>query len=123
MKRSPGADPVAAVDHEQDGVDVVEGAIDRALHALGEGVERPLESRHVDEHELVVLAVGDAEDPPARGLRLVGDDRHLGAAKRVDERGLADVGPAGDGDEAAFHGLLGRVRAGCPPGAPHLPVP
>ncbi len=79
------ADSLAAVEHEQDGVDVVERAVDGALHALGEGVEGPLEARHVDEHELVLLAVGDAEDPPASCLRLVGDDRHLGAAKRVDE--------------------------------------
>ena len=86
-----GADALAAVEHEQDGVDVVERAVDRALHALGEGVQRPLESGHVDEHELVVVAVGDAEDPPAGGLRLVGDDDHLGAAERVDERGLADI--------------------------------
>ena len=103
----PGADPLAAVDHEQHRVDVVERAVDGALHALGEGVARALEAGHVDEHELVVLAVRDADDPPTRRLRLVGDDHDLRAAERVDEGGLSDVGPAGDGDEAALHGLSG----------------
>jgi hypothetical protein len=98
-------------------------AMKRSLHALGEGVEGPLEARHVDEHELVLVVVGDAEDPPASCLRFVGDDRHLGAAKRVDEARLADVGSAGNGDEAAFHAPPGRVPSSLPLGAPHLPVP
>ena len=103
MKRSPRADPVARVDHEQHRVDVLERRVDGALHALGERVARPLEAGQVGEHELVVVAVGDPEDAPPRRLRLVRDDRHLAAAERVDERRLADVRPAGDGDEAALH--------------------
>ena len=53
--------------------------------------------------ELVVVAVRDPEDAPPGRLRLVGDDRHLPAAERVHERRLADVRPAGDGDEAGSH--------------------
>ena len=95
------ADVRARVDDEQDGVDVVEGRVDRLLHALGERVDRTLEPGKVDERELVVGAVRDAEDPPARRVRDVRGDRDLLAAERVDERGLADVRAAGNGDETA----------------------
>ena len=94
------ADPLARGEDEQHGVDVLERRVDGALHVLGQRVERPLEARQVGEDELVVVAVGDAEDPPPRRLRLVGDDRDLAAAERVHERRLADVRPPGDGDEA-----------------------
>ena len=57
----------------------------------------------VGEDELVVVAVRDPEDAPPRRLRLVGDDRDLAAAERVDERRLADVRPAGDGDDPGLH--------------------
>ena len=86
-----GADVGAAVDDEQDAVEVLERGVHGALHALGERVERALEAGEVGEHELVAVAVRDPEDPAARRLRLVGDDRHLAAAERVDERRLADV--------------------------------
>ena len=49
-----GADALARGEHEQDGVDVVERAVDRALHPLGQRVERPLEAGQVGEHELRV---------------------------------------------------------------------
>ena len=81
MKRSPAPIRSRADEDEQHRVDVLERAVDGALHALGQGVERPLEPRQVDEHELVAVAVRDADDPPARRLRLVGDDRHLAAGR------------------------------------------
>ena len=106
-----GADALARREHEQHGVDILERRVDRALHALGQCVERPLETRQVGEDELVVVAVRDPEDPAPRRLRLVGDDRDLAAAERVDERGLADVRPPGDGDEAATsRGQVPRLR-------------
>ena len=43
---------------------------------------------------------GDAEQAMARGLRAVGGDADLGADQRVDQRRLADVGTADDGDLA-----------------------
>jgi hypothetical protein len=97
-----GADALARRQHEQDSLDVFERGVDRALHVLRQRVERPLKPREVREHELVVVAVGDPEDPPPGRLRLVRDDRHLAAAEGVDERRLADVRPAGDGDETRF---------------------
>ena len=102
MKRSPAPIRSRQSTTNSTRVDVLERRVDGALHALGERVERPLEAGQVGEHELVVVAVRDPEDPPARRLRLVGDDRHLAAAERVDERRLADVRPARDGDEADF---------------------
>ena len=40
-----GADALARREDEHDGVDVLEGAVDRALHPLGQRVERALEAR------------------------------------------------------------------------------
>ena len=94
---------LAGVEHEQDGIDVAQAVVDRALHAPRERVERPLESRQVDEHDLEVVAVHDAECALARRLRLVGDDRDVRARERVRERGLADVRAPRETDEPAAH--------------------
>ena len=98
-----GADPLPRREDEEDGLDLFEGCVDGLLHPLCERVERTLEAGQVGEDELVVVAVRDPEDAPPRGLRLVGDDRDLAAADRVHERRLADVRPAGDGDDAGLH--------------------
>ena len=98
-----GADAFACAEDEQHAVHVVERAVDRALHVLGERVLRTLEAGQVGEHELVVVARQDPVDAAPRRLGLVRDDRDLAAAKRVDERRLADVRAARHGDEAAPH--------------------
>ena len=97
-----GADPLLAVDHEQGEVGVGELALDPVLHALGEHVARALHAGQVDEDELAAgLDVGgDAADRPPRRLRPHRDDRDVAADDRVDQRRLADVGPAGEADEA-----------------------
>ena len=102
MKRSPGPDALLAVDHEEDDVGVGQLALDPALHPLGEDVARALHAGKVDEDELALgLEVGgDAADRPARRLRPAGDDRDVGADEGVDQGRLADVGPAGEPDEA-----------------------
>ena len=97
-----GDEPVArphalrAVDDEQGGVGVGELLLDAALHPLGQRVPRPLDAREVDQDHLPAggLVGRDAADRAPRGLRPVGDDRDLGADERVDQRRLADVGPA-----------------------------
>ena len=107
------ADPVARREDEEHDVDVLERAVHRLLHALGERVHRPLEARQVDEHELPVVAVRDAEDPPPGRVRHGRGDRDLLAGERVDERRLADVRPTRDGDEADLHaGRSGARRSG-----------
>ena len=98
-----GADAVAGGDDEQHDVDVLERGVDRLLHPLRERVHRTLEPGQVGEHELPVGAVGDAEDAAARRVRHLRRDRDLVAAERVDERRLADVGPACDRDDAGLH--------------------
>ena len=98
-----GADPVARRDDEQDDVDVLERRVDRVLHPLGQRVHRALEAGQVGEHELPVGPVRDAEDPATGRVRDVRGDRDLVAAERVDERRLADVRSARDGDEARSH--------------------
>ena len=103
------ADPVARREDEEDGVDVLERRVDRVLHPLGELVHRPLEAGQVDEHELPVLAVRDAEDPAARRVRDARGDRDLLADERVHERRLADVRAAGDRDEAGLHSGRSQV--------------
>src|SRR5204862_3559789 len=54
----------------------------------------------VHQQDLRVVLNGDAHQPRTRGLRLVADDRDFLSNQRVDERGLAGVGRADDGDEA-----------------------
>ena len=102
MKRSPGPDPLLAVDDEEHGVGALELVLDPALHPLGEHVARALDPGQVDEHQLP--ARGDVGRDTAAGaagrLRAVGDDRDLGADDRVDERRLADVRAPGEADEA-----------------------
>jgi hypothetical protein len=97
------ADPVACGEDEEHDVDVLEGGVDGLLHALGELVHRLLEAGQVDEHELPVLVVRDPEHPSPRRVRDLRGDRDLLADEGVDERGLADVRPSRDGDEAGLH--------------------
>ena len=102
--------PRLRVDQEQAPVGVLGAAPGRLDHRL---LERAAGARRedaggVDEHQLRVALDGDAEDPPARGLHLGGDDRDLGADQPVEQRRLADVGRAQQRDEAA----AGRGAAG-----------
>jgi hypothetical protein len=103
-KRSP--EPMcarASTTRRTASVHVLERGVHRRLHALGECVQRTLEARHVDERELEVGAVRDAEQAATGRVRHVGRDRDLLARERVHERGLADVRTAGDCDDAALH--------------------
>ena len=112
MKRSPGPTPCSPLTTISAASESRELALDAPLHALGERVARALHAGQVDEHQLAVVAVGgDAADRAAGRLRLVGDDRDLGADDRVDERRLADVRPAGERDEAAARQRSGASSA------------
>ena len=99
-----GAEALLGVDDQQAAVRIGELVLDPVLHPFGELVARTLDARQVNEDQLPVGPVGDAADRPPGRLGLVGDDRDLGADDRVGQRRLADVRPAGKGDEA---------RAGC----------
>ena len=103
MKRSPGPTCGVGGQHEQHGVGVGQRVLHAPLHPLGHRVARALHARQVHQHQLPVLARGDAPDLPAGGLGLVGDDRHLLAHHPVHQRRLAGVRAAGQGDEARPH--------------------
>ena len=74
----------------------------RAVHPLVEPRAVPrLETGRVDEDELRVARGQDAGDAVTRRLRLARGDADLLADQVVEQRRLADVGPADDGDVAA----------------------
>src|SRR5579875_2241785 len=54
----------------------------------------------------------DSMDAVARGLGLTGDNRYFFAGEGIQQRGLAGVGAADDGDEsgAHFHSLVSSGR-------------
>ena len=56
----------------------------------------------VDEHELRLVGGVDAHHPVARGLRLPWGDADFLPDDAVEQRRLADVGAADDGDEATL---------------------
>ena len=107
-----GQGEAARFDHEQDQVHVA----DRAHHGLvqrlvqGRGM-LGLETGRVHEDELGFILGTDARDAVARGLGLARGDGDLLAHQCIHQRGLAHIGLAHDGDQAAAL-LFWRVDAG-----------
>jgi predicted GTPase len=77
------------------------------------GVQRPMDARRIDEHQLPVVIGLDPDDARARRLRLVGDDRHLGTDQAVEQGRLPRVWAADEGDvagaehKADYSGFMG----------------
>ena len=69
-------------------------------HADVHPVERAMDAGGVEEHHLRVGVMSHTEDSRPRRLRLVGDDRQLGADQPVEQRRLARVRAADEGDKA-----------------------
>ena len=69
-------------------------------HAPIHPVHRLVDAGSVDEHNLPARRVSDTENPMARRLRLIRDDRELLSGEPIEQRGLAGVGPAHDGQRA-----------------------
>ena len=61
-----------------------------------------LETGRIDKHELVGAFAADAGDAVARGLRLARGDADLLADQRIQQRGLAHIGLADDGNQPAM---------------------
>ena len=122
------ADPVRRVHHHDDRVHALRRLADEVVQPRAEERPRLVEPRRVGEHDLVAVGGQDGAGVVARRLRLVRDDGHLPSDERVDQRRLADVRPADDGDEAAAEartsaaGSTGRRRAAAAPGAATPPV-
>ncbi len=111
-----GAERLGRVEQHERGVDLAQRVVDGRLHAARERVERLLEARQVEQHDLAAVEADDAGDAPPGGLRVVADDADLAPDQRVDQRGLAHVGTPEDGDEAAAEvarqpALIGRRSA------------
>ncbi len=92
------------VDHQQDQVGVlgaVPGCRDHGPVEPPPGLE---DARRVDQQDLRLALDGDAHQPCAGRLRLGADDRDLLSDQRVDQRRLARVRRADDGDETGAGG-------------------
>ncbi len=95
-----GAVALRGVDHPDHHVGLADSRMGDAHHSRMHGVKRLDESGGIDERDLAVRSVDVAEDPVARGLRLVRRDRDLLAHQPVQQGGLARRGPSHDRDEA-----------------------
>ena len=114
---------LARVAHQNDHVAPLDGA-DRVQHAdgLDEAVlfgdlRFAANSRGVDQHELLPVALDHRVDRVARGAGTIVDQHAIFAGDAVDERRLAGVGPTDDRDAhqrvvmvGTIEGHLGRQR-------------
>ncbi len=91
------------VEHQHDNVDFPQGLDGGVHHPDVQSMQGPMDARRIDEHDLAVRIILHAQDAPARRLRLVGDDRDLGADEGVEQRGLAGVGPPDQGHVTGLH--------------------
>ena len=94
---------LARIHHEADDVHFAH-RFDGGVHHLHvHPVERTVNARRIDEHDLGVRVVAHAVNPRPRRLRLVGDDGELGADDPVEQRRLAGIRTADERDETGFH--------------------
>ena len=94
--------PGRGIDHEDDDVGLGDREAGLLLDAqLDRVVGIDLEAAGVDDHEPPAVPLGVAVQPVARRPRAVLDDRRARPDDAVEERALADVRPADDGDDRA----------------------
>ena len=94
--------PLERLDHEQHQIGIahrggggaIHGAVERALLAQ-------VQARGVDEGDLRLGQLQQADHPMARGLRARRDDAELLPDQGIQQRGLADIRAAGQRDKAA----------------------
>ena len=100
-----------AIDDQRDQIGILGAAPCRLHHRT---VEPPLgreDAGRIDQHELRLALYRHAEHTGARRLRLGAGDRDLLPHQRVDEGGLARIGRAENGNEAAV--LSHSLNHGC----------
>src|SRR5690606_31752622 len=101
------------VDEQHDDIGVESPRPRRLHHRAVEPPARAEDARRIEKDELTGAIDHDAADGDARGLHLAGDDRHLGADKRVDEGRFSSVRRTNDSDETApLLALWHRARNG-----------
>ena len=94
----------ARIDQEQHEIGLGERRLGLLAHALG---DRPafclLEARRIDDRDGVAGEIRLARAAVARQPRHIGDEGRALARQTVEQRRLADVGPADDGDDGCGH--------------------
>ena len=106
--------PRFRIDDQCDHVRILGTAPRRRDHRAIEPAARIEDAGRVDQQDLALALDRDAHQADAGGLRLRADDRDLLPDERVDEGGLAGIGRADHGDEAATLGhfnSFNRLRA------------
>ena len=93
-------EPLAGVDEQADDVRVAGPAPGGGHHRAVEPALRLEDAGRVDEDDLRLALDGDAAHQRPRRLHLARDDRDLGADERVEQRRLAGIRRADQGDEA-----------------------
>jgi len=94
--------PLDGVGHVEQHVGVRQGAAHEIHHRLLQLVTGFQDARRIGEDDLEIVAVDDAQNAVARGLRLGGDDGEFLAHQCVHQRRLPDVGISDDIDKARF---------------------
>ncbi len=98
------------VDQQSDDFGVVRAAPGAADHGAVEPAAWRENAGRVDEDELRGAFDGDAADQRAGGLHFGRDDGDFGADQRVEQRRLAGIRRADQGDEAAARGWRRRLN-------------
>ena len=105
---------LASLDQEPHHVHIAQGGGDGAVQVAVQGGAAAhlfgLEAGRVDKYKLRSAQGADAGDAVAGGLRFARGDADLLPDQRIEQGGLAHIGPADDGDGAAA--LAERVGAG-----------
>ena len=106
--RARGLPVARRLDEENEDVGVARRLAGRLVHPLAEPRPRLVQAGRVDEDELRVARGEHAPHGVARGLRVEADDRDRLAQQRIEQRALADVGPADERDAAGAGRGAGR---------------
>ena len=99
-----GAKARLAVDDHRDQVRALRAAPGSLHHGAVQPALGREDAGRIDQHQLRVALDRDAHHAGAGGLRLGTGDRHLLPHKRIHQRGLARIGRADYGNDAAALG-------------------
>ena len=110
----PGAQIVIGVHHPEEQVGFFEGLLHMGHHAFVHGMLGQVDARCVEEGQLHVAAVHDAQHPGPGGLGNLARGRQLLPQQGVQQGGFSGVGKADDGE-----GGVAAFTHGARPAGPH----
>ncbi len=99
-----GGEPLGGVADDDRRVGALGGALGAKLRVVADGpgdLAAAAQPGGVDQHDVAPVELELGVDRVAGGSGALGDDHPLGAEQRVQQRGLADVGPPDDRDRGA----------------------